>query len=311
MNKKELLEHIGSIDQIGGVKDYTFNDGKAGGVRAIEINTGVMRFTIIPDRCMDIAQADYRGTALSWVSKAGITAPQYYEKDGRNFLRGFFGGLVTTCGLKNIGRPTETQGLHGRIANTPAKNVSVSAEWVGDDYIMKVSGEMRESSAFGENLVLKRTISAKLFDSTVTLEDKIVNEGFKNEDIALCYHCNFGYPLVSEKSKITNIPEELSHIAPPSTNAAEECNEIDFTGKDIVTVGIENEKIGAYLTYKTKNLPRFIAWKMLLSGAYTVGLEPRTSNYGGENIVKHNEMVTLKPFEEYETGFSLSVKDIK
>lgn len=309
MDKKELLKHIGSIEQIGGIKDYTINDGKAKGVRAIDINTGVMRFTIIPDRCLDIAQADFKGSAISWISKTGITAPEYYEKDGRNFLRGFFGGLVTTCGLKNIGRPTETQGLHGRIANTPAKNVCVWAGWEGDDYVMKVSGEMRECSAFGENLVLKRTISAKLFDATLVLEDKIINEGFKDEDIALCYHCNFGYPLVSEKSRITNIPEELASIDAPSLDAKEQCIEVDLPG-DTVTVGIENEKIGAYLTYKTKTLPRFIAWKMLSVGAYAVGLEPRTSNFGGENIAKNNEFVTLKPFEEYETGFSLTIKDL-
>ena len=39
--KQELLKLIGSIEQIGGVKDYTFNDGKAKGVRVIEIDTGV------------------------------------------------------------------------------------------------------------------------------------------------------------------------------------------------------------------------------------------------------------------------------
>jgi mannitol-1-phosphate 5-dehydrogenase len=77
MNKKELLKHIGSVEQIGGVRDFTFNDGKAKGVRAIEVNTGSLRFTVLPDRCMDIAQAEYKGTAISWISKTGITSPQY------------------------------------------------------------------------------------------------------------------------------------------------------------------------------------------------------------------------------------------
>lgn len=26
MNKKELLKHVGCVEQIGGIKDYTFND---------------------------------------------------------------------------------------------------------------------------------------------------------------------------------------------------------------------------------------------------------------------------------------------
>ena len=40
MTKQELLKRVGSVEQIGGVRDFTFNDGKAKGVRAIEINTG-------------------------------------------------------------------------------------------------------------------------------------------------------------------------------------------------------------------------------------------------------------------------------
>jgi hypothetical protein len=28
MNRSELMKHIGSIEQIGGIKDFTFNEGK-------------------------------------------------------------------------------------------------------------------------------------------------------------------------------------------------------------------------------------------------------------------------------------------
>ena len=55
MKKQELLKYIGSVEQIGGIRDYTYNDGKSKGVRAIEVNTGNLRFTIFPDslsRCL-------------------------------------------------------------------------------------------------------------------------------------------------------------------------------------------------------------------------------------------------------------------
>ena len=94
MNKVELLKHVGSVEQVGSVRDFTFNDGKMKGVRAIEINTGKVRFTVLPDRCMDIAQAYYKENAVAWFSKTGITAPAFYEKDGANWLRGFYGGCV-------------------------------------------------------------------------------------------------------------------------------------------------------------------------------------------------------------------------
>lgn len=69
--------------------------------------------------------------SVSWISKTGVVSPAYYEKDGKNFLRGFFGGLVTTCGLKNIGRAYGEMGLHGRISNTPAENISKYCAWEG------------------------------------------------------------------------------------------------------------------------------------------------------------------------------------
>ena len=307
MEKKELLKHIGSIEQIGGIKDYTFNDGKSKGVRAIEINTGKLSFTILPDRCMDIAQAFFCGEAVSWISKTGITHSSFYEKDGKNWLRGFYGGLITTCGLKNIGGAVGDNGLHGRIANIPAEKVSIFADWVGDEYIMQVSGIMRECHALGLNLVLKRTITAKLFDDSFTVEDVVINEGFSDEDIALCYHCNFGYPLVCEDAKIINVPEDVASISAPTHAIAEKCINIP-KDDDIVTVGIENKSMGAYITYQTRTLPDFLVWKMFGEGDYVVGLEPRTTALGGQNIIDSNKFVKLKPFEEYETYLKFDFK---
>ena len=310
MKKQELLKHIGSVEQIGGIKDYTFNQGKEKGVRAVEIDTGKVRFVILPDRCMDIAQAFYKGTPVSWISKTGITSPAYYNKDGFEWLRGFYGGLITTCGLKNIGKPYDGQGLHGRIANIPATKVSVYADWQDDEYIMKVSGEMRESTVFGENIVLKRTITTTLFSDEFIVEDVIVNEGFADENIALAYHCNFGYPLVKDGAKIINVQPEISDITAPIHGKEEECIKVEHTG-DESFAGIENGEIGAYITYKRNNLPEFLVWKMLGESEYVVGLEPRTTNLGGSAIAEKNAYVTIKPFEEYKTCIKFSFKDLK
>ncbi len=308
MNKKELLKYVGSIEQIGGIREFTFNSGKMKDVRAIEVSTGNLRFTILPDRCMDIAQAYYKSTAISWISKTGIVGPQFYEKDGFNWLRGFYGGLITTCGLKNIGNPVGEYGLHGRLSNIPAQNVSVFADWIDDEYIMKISGEMREATVNGENFVFKRTITAKLFEDEFTVEDTILNEGFNDEDIALCYHCNFGYPLVKEGAKIINVPDEASGVTAPVHNIEEECIAVDYTD-DVVTVGIENDSIGAYITYQRNTLPDFLIWKMLGESEYVIGLEPRTTSLGGQDIVDKDKYTTLKPFEEYKTKLKFEVKE--
>lgn len=300
MDKIELLKRIGDISQIGGVKDYTFNQGKSKGVRAIDVDTGKIRFTVLPDRGMDIAGASFMGESVSWISKTGITDSRFYEKDGNNFLRGFFGGLVTTCGLKNIGKAYEDMGLHDRISNTPAENISVFSDWVGDEYVMKISGDVVQSKVFGENLKLKRTITAKLFDSSFILEDTIINMGFENEKIALAYHCNFGYPLVTDGAKIVNVPEDICDITAPIHGKQEECIGVDLKGS-LACVGIENADMGAYLTYKRDTLPDFLIWKMLGESEYVVGLEPRTTNLGGCSIAENDKYVILEPFEEYKT----------
>ena len=308
MDKKELLRYVGDISQIGGIRDFTFNDGKSKGVRAIEIDTGVIRFTVIPDRGLDIAQTFFEGEAMSWISKTGIVAPTYYEKDGKGFLRGFFGGLLTTCGLKNIGGPVGEYGLHGRAANIPAEKVSVFADWVDGEYVMSVCGVMRDAVVFGENLVIKRTITTKLYSNEIILRDTVVNEGFEDEDIAFCYHCNFGYPLVCEGAKIMNVPEEVSYITAPIHGKEEECIGVDQTG-EYVTVGIDNGKKIAQLTYKTDTMPDFLIWKMLGESEYVVGLEPRTTRYGGQEIIENNKYVTLHPFEEYKTYLKFEFKN--
>lgn len=310
MTRAELLKRIGSVEQIGGVRDFVFNEGKAKGVRAIEINTGRLCFTVLPDRGMDIAQASFLGTPVSWISKTGITDSRFYEKDGLHFLRGFYGGLLTTCGLKNIGGPVGEFGLHDRIANTPAEKVSIFADWVGDDYVIEISGQVRQSRVFGENLVLKRTIKTKLFSDSFELFDTVVNEGFTEENFALAYHCNFGYPLVTEGAKIVNVPAEIADITGPIHGKEEECIGVPLTG-DVATVGIRNDEMGAYITYNRDTMPDFLIWKMLGESEYVVGLEPRTSNFGGQSLIDNNAYVALKPFEDYNVYLKFEFKKEK
>jgi hypothetical protein len=61
---------------------------------------------------------------LAWVSPTGVVAPHFRELQGEGWLRSFGGGLLVTCGLQNVGEPSERGGeelgLHGRISNTPA-----------------------------------------------------------------------------------------------------------------------------------------------------------------------------------------------
>lgn len=54
-------------------------------------------------------------------------------------------------------------------------------------------------------------------------------------------------------------------------------------------------------------MPDFVIWKMLGEGEYVIGLEPRTTAYGGSGIASHDAYVKLKPFEEYRTKLEFSL----
>ena len=174
---------IGSMRQIASLRRAVLDDGKGRGMRIIDLDNGSgLAFTVYPDRGMDLGEAHYKGIPLVWLSANGPVAPQFYEAQGFNWLRTWSGGLLTGCGLMNVGGPNncggEDHGLHGRLSHTPAGEVNTRTDWNGDRYELEVSGKIRVSRVFAKNLLLTRRISTALGDNSITVEDRIENQGF-------------------------------------------------------------------------------------------------------------------------------------
>lgn len=216
--RHELMERVGDISQLGGIRTVTLNDGNENGVRAVEVRTGTgFRFTVLLDRGMDISEADYAGRSLCWRSCAGDVAPAFFEPEGIGWLRGFFGGLLTTCGLTYVGPPGmdegEALGLHGRVSYIPARNVSTGGEWKGDEYSMWVQGRVSEVSALAPRVTLNRRISTKLGANYLTIEDTIENEGHAPCPFMMLYHFNFGFPLLSADTVLLSPTKDVVTVA--------------------------------------------------------------------------------------------------
>ncbi|MFW9844506.1 MAG: DUF4432 family protein, partial [Candidatus Thorarchaeota archaeon] len=61
----------------------TIDNGLGKGNRIAWVNTGSgLRFKVVIDRCMDIADAFYNQHSLSWLSHSGVTAPKSYTDEG-------------------------------------------------------------------------------------------------------------------------------------------------------------------------------------------------------------------------------------
>lgn len=328
LNRKNLRKYIGDISQIAGAKELEFISGKSKGTKAIEVKNGSgLSFTILPDRGMDIAYFEYKGIPLSYISKTDIVSPSYYQKGG--FLRSFNAGLLTTCGLENIGpdciADNEEFAMHGTISNTPAYDVGIVQEWLNDDeFEIKVRGKVSQTKVFGENLVLTRVIQIKLGENKIRISDEVENCGFNKIPIMLLYHFNFGYPLVCKDTKLeTNCmnvrPRDLeakkgikncSTFQNPMHNYKEQVFYYDSVENSFASLYNPNLSLGIKIEFDNKQLPYLIEWKQMGEVDYVVGLEPSTWYPEGRlAAAKKGELKFIKPQEVLTFNTEVSVCD--
>ena len=337
MSRREIEKRVGDISQIARITDYRFQSGRADGMRGIEIVNGAgLEFTVVPSRCMDIAYASWKGIPLSFISKSGLSAPSFFEKDGLGFLRNFTCGLTTTCGLTYMGAPCVDQGeelgLHGRISNVPAQNCSAWAEWIGDDLVYIIKGQMRESSMFGQNMVLNREITTKLGSNKIHIRDTVINEGFEETPLMLLYHCNFGYPLIDNNTNLYIDSPDVKARDGRAQEGIERWNvlhepEHGFTEQlyyfdpqpdeyGYAQAVIENPDLLANglrirLRYNKDDLPYCSEWKQMGEGDYVLGIEPGTwLPEGRAKAREKGELKMLAPGEEYVTEFCFIIEEM-
>lgn len=338
VNKKELLRHMGSISQVGGLKRYELTEGRAKGVEAVDVITGSgLEFTVLSGRCMDLNWTRYKGVPISWQSKAELTSGAYLEQNGMEWLRSFYGGMLTTCGFSNAGGPCQEErrifglqnyGLHGRLAHIPATQVCCKECWKGEKYVMTVEGQMRQSAVHGENMVLHRTITAKLGEKRLWLHDEIENEGHTAEALLLLYHMNFGYPLLSKKSRLAVNSESIWGADSTAEQEMELCKRFhepvhlqdercyfhelrtDAEGNTRLALINEELELGVSLRFNRKQLPCLTEWKMLAESEYVLGLEPGNVNPIGRTQAKEqNKLQFLEPGEAHMVDIELEVLD--
>lgn len=325
LKKDEILKKIGDISQLGSFKMYEFIDGVSRGIRAVDIKSPCgLDMTVLLDRAMDISYLSYKSIPIGWKSATRETSAVYYESRGFELLRTFYGGLLTTCGLTNMGFPSvdegEELGLHGRISNISGENVCYDGRWKDDRYVMQVTGKVREAKVFGDKLQLERKITTWMDVPKIVIEDTVENIGFIKSPLMILYHVNIGYPVLDSSStllepeaKVTPRDKEaekgldnFSNFSEPITGFKEQVyfHDIEKDSKGNANVAIVNEKfdngkgIGIWLKYSKNTLPHLIQWKMMGEGEYVCGIEPANSLVRGRKIEREEK--TLKFIEPGE-----------
>ncbi|NLO82103.1 MAG: aldose 1-epimerase family protein [Clostridiales bacterium] len=329
--KEEIRRRVGHLSQIAGIKSYTMNEGRAQGVHALDVKTGSgLGFTVLPDRALDIAWMEHNGRALGFIGKGGIVHSSYYQPYGYEWLRSFNGGVLTTCGLTQVGPPEREGiwdlGLHGRISNIPADEVNHGVEWEGDELILWIEGKVREAVIFSENLVLHRRIKAYGGRNRIIIDDEIVNEGYEDTPLMILYHMNMGFPVVDEGSELI---APIIHTSPRDEEARKGIEgfnrfevptpgyreqvffhklAVDDRGRSCAAIINEAINLGICVYYNQKELPYFTQWKMMGQQDYVVGLEPGNCVPMGRSWARERGILEyLKPGQRKTVSLEIRV----
>jgi hypothetical protein len=313
------------------------DNGSGRGSRIAWINTGTgLRYKIVIDRAMDIADAFYNQHSLAWISHLGITPPQPFSHRGIDWLKTFGGGLLVTCGLSHVGGPetdaSGEHGLHGMISNSPAEIESIiQPDPARGQMDMSITGKIKETKIFGPSLELKRTISGTLGKPFIRIHDEVVNRGNMPVPHMLLYHFNFGWPLVDEgtemiwkgewrssnpNSKIFKEGNNFRRCPAPMdehSGSGEDVAFIDVTANEngMCEAGLYNHSLefGVTIRFPKKQLPWLTNWQHWGKGEYVVGLEPGTNPPIGQT--KAREQNQLRQIVQDETlSYDLEIEVI-
>lgn len=71
------------MQQVAGLRRFTYAEGKAKGLEAVECRNGSgLRFVILLDRGMDIGLCKYQGIPIAFRSATGESSPSFFEAQG-------------------------------------------------------------------------------------------------------------------------------------------------------------------------------------------------------------------------------------
>jgi hypothetical protein len=290
----ELLRagKVANLDQLAVASSSVVATGPAQGCRALDLRVyGGIDIRILPDRGFDIGQAWFRGVPLAWISPAG-ESPPLPEPSGQEWREAFGGGLVTTCGLRNVGWPSEGHALHGRFSHLHASDVRIDRAEENGDIVLTAAATVNELDQGGAHLRVERTVRTRTGRGLVEVADVTVNLGPAAEPAPILYHVNLGVPVLDQEARL-----ELDslEVVPRDADAergqaawmeprAPRDDEPEMVFEHRVRpdrhgwgrAALVNPSLGVdiLLTWRQAELPRFHQWLHRGRGMYALGLEP-------------------------------------
>jgi len=295
------------------------SNGPAAGCRAIDVRVlDGIDVRILPDRGCDIGAAWSRGVPLGWISAVGEAAP----RPGA-WGAAWAGGLVTTCGRRNVGAPSEGHPQHGDATHVRATVTSVRRAEVDGELAVVVEAAMREADALGPCLETHRTITTWAGGGRVLVADRTRNLAGAAEAAPLLYHVNLGAPLWAPGATLgfadhrAAVPRDADAAAvgdawdraPVFDETPERVFEhtLDDRAEGVARVHQPALGLTVEVRWDRAGLPRVHEWLHTAHGAYVLGIEPANCSVLGRAADRAAGVLpVLEPGEERETWVEIS-----
>jgi len=279
--------------------------GRQDGVEVIDVNNGLLTFTVVPTRGFQVWAANAGNVRLGWDSPVKeIVHPKFVnlaERGGLGWLNGF-GEMISRCGLESFGPPCDDSGrvytLHGRINYIPASYVAVRLESQPRPRIV-LRGVVDESLMFGPQLRLTSEISTELGSASLSLDDTVTNLSDQPQEMESLYHANFGPPLLGAGAQFVAPVKKVwprnaraaeggmigwnQYTGPHGADYTEQVYFIelyaDEAGKTEALLKSADGSRAVMVSFDIRQLPYMTLWKNEgpAESGYVTGLEPGTS----------------------------------
>jgi hypothetical protein len=283
---------LGHVDQVALVTRRPAID--------IHVHRGI-DLRVYPDRGLDIGAAWFRGWSLGWISPVGEGGA-----GSDDWRAAWGGGLLTTCGLDNVGVPSEGVGQHGTYTFLEAHGVhtvrapeDVTCRGVVDD---------------PRGLRVERTIRTRIGEGRVEVVDRTTNHAEEPLEAPVRYHVNLGWPLWDEGARVETDARETvprdEDAAPHDWRPAPEPGADPERVWEHVGAGrarVVNERLGLAASLEF-DLPRL--WQWVDPAIYALALEPANcSVLGRAHDRAEGRLPFLAPGEERRTRIAITAEE--
>jgi Domain of unknown function (DUF4432) len=234
--------------------------------------SGDLAIDVLPAYGLDLGRASFRGERFSWESAS----------------EPWWGGLMFTCGLQNVGVPSEGQPQHGLYRTLPAQDAAVHGG--------TAQGRVTEGP-----LELTREIA--IDEGGIVVTDVVVNTNDAAEPAPLLYHVNLLWGEVDIDGERVEPRDEDSRrgdwrsLGPPGQERVYE-----HVGATRAIV-----RLGELRVTITSNLPRL--WQWINPGYGVLGIEPANcSVLGRAHDRAEGRLPMLEPGEARTTTLRIAVE---